>query len=159
MLNQQLNLEFQAWYKYTAMSAHCEGLGLAGCAHWFALQAEEERGHAMRIYRYILDQDKSVRLLPLAEPQAEFASVIEVFEASLASEQAVTRSLNELAGAAMAENDHATHIFLHWFVTEQVEEEASVRDVLDRLRLIEGSGHGLLLIDKELGERVPESEE
>lgn len=158
LLRQQLNKEFQAWYKYTAMSAYCESQALTGCAHWFALQAEEERGHAMRIYRYLLDQDEQITLFPLAEVKSDFSSIIEAFEAALESEQSVTKSLNELSGAAIGENDHATHVFLQWFITEQVEEEASVRDVLDRLKLVDGSGYGLLMIDKELGERPNEPE-
>ena len=141
------------------MSAACETLSWKGCSKWFALQAEEERGHAMRIYHYLIDQDRCPEFLPVAQPKNEYSGLVELFETALQSEQTVTRSLNELAGASIKENDHATHIFLHWFVTEQVEEEASVRDVLDRLRLIDGNIQGLLLIDHELGSRAPEADD
>lgn len=154
MLNMQMNLEFSAWYKYTAMSAACDTISWKGCASWFALQADEERGHAMKIYRYLLDQGRCPEFLPLPQPTNDYSNLVDLFKAALQSEQMVTRSLNELAGASAKENDYATHIFLHWFVTEQVEEEASVRDILDRLRLIDGNIQGLLLLDQELGSRV-----
>lgn len=158
LLNKQLNLEFSAWYKYTAMSAACEMLSWKGCSHWFALQAEEERGHAMRIYRYLLDQDRCPEFFELPQPKTDYSSLTELFQAALESEQTVTRSLNDLASETIKANDHATHIFLQWFVTEQVEEEASVRDVLDRLRLVDGNIQGLILIDHELGSRTAEAD-
>ena len=95
-------------------------------------------------------------MLPIDAPAAEWANVLEVFEATLAHEQEVTRRINELVRLAKEEKDFATDIFLHWFVSEQVEEEETVKDIISKLRLIKGEGQGMLLLDKDLGSRVPE---
>ena len=152
-LNEQLNLEFSAFYKYLSMSAYCSTLSLNGFAGWFRAQALEEQVHAMKIYDYILEQDSSVNLLPLKMPESNFKNVAEAIQMALENEKQVTKSINELVGFAVDEKDHATNIFLQWFVTEQVEEEASLRDILDNLKLAGDSGEGLLILDREMGKR------
>ena len=156
-LNEQLNIEFFAFYQYLAMSAYCQSVSLNGFAHWFSLQAEEERGHAMKIYQYLIDQDRDVKLAALGEPKNTFASVVEVMEKALAHEQHVTQSINDVVAAAHQDNDYATIAFMQWFVTEQVEEEAAVRDILESLQLVDNK-NGLFILDRELKERQPESE-
>ena len=155
-LNQQLNEEFFAFYKYTAMSAYCSSISLNGFAHWFALQASEEQAHAMKFYNYLLEQDRNVVLLPLKQPKNNFESIVEVIELSLQSEQHVTKCINELMGLALKESDFATNAFLQWFITEQVEEEATVRDILDRVKMVKDSSEGLLHLDREVSSRSPE---
>jgi ferritin len=156
-LVKQLNLEFQAFYKYLAISSYCESLSLNGFARWFAAQSEEERGHAMKIYKYLLDQDADIALLPLTEPKISFKSIEDAVATALENEQIVTKAINELAALSIKENDFATRSFLFWFIDEQVEEEAVVRTMLDQVKMVHNSGEGLLMLDREFGARSPEA--
>ncbi len=149
-LNGQLNNELFSAYYYLGLSAQADRLGLAGIAAWFMAKHNEEQGHAMKLYRYILDQGARVSLQPIDGPPAEFDGVLDMFERTLEHEQDVTRSINNLVDAALAEKDHATSIFLHWYVTEQIEEESVVNDIIARLRLVGAHGEGLFMIDKEM---------
>jgi ferritin len=157
-LQKQLNLEFQAFYKYIAISSYCESLSLVGFAKWFAAQSEEERGHAMKIYKYLLDQDVSVNFLPLTQPKTDFKNVEEAVATALENEQIVTKSINDLTELAIKEHDNATRSFLTWFIDEQVEEEATVRTMLDQVKMVKNSGEGLLMLDREFGARSASSE-
>lgn len=158
-LNKQLNNEFYAFYLYLSMSAYCTNISYDGFARWFSLQSDEERGHAMRIYRYLLDQDAPIKLLPIDQPPSDFKSLVDVIEQTLANEQKVTKQICELASFAQKDNDFATATFLQWFITEQIEEESLVRNVLDQIKRIQNSNEGLMILDRELGSRQPESEE
>ncbi len=158
-LNEHLNVEFFAFYQYLSMAAYCHSKALNGFAHWFSMQADEEQMHAMKIYNYIIDVDQDVELLPIKKPTAQFDSILDCMEKALAHEQHVTACINDLAGASLENKDHATLIFLQWFVTEQVEEEAAVRDIVDQLRMVGDSGEGLLMLDRELAQRKPEAAE
>lgn len=158
-LNRQLNVELYASYIYLSMAAYCKSIAYNGFASWFSTQSDEERGHAMKIYSYLLDQDAAVKLQAIDQPPSEFKSLLDVIEQTLAHEQKVTKLINELAGAAQKENDFATATFLHWFITEQIEEEATVRDILDQLKRIKDSNEGLMILDRELGSRRGEGAE
>lgn len=149
-LNQQFNKELFSAYFYLGMSAHSEALGLRGGSHWFMAKYMEEQEHAMTIYRYILDQGAEVTLLQVDSPDQNFDGLMDMLEKTLAHEQLVTESINTLMDTALNERDHASQIFLQWFVTEQIEEEATVGDLINRLRLVGGAGEGLFLIDNEL---------
>jgi len=157
-LNTQINKEMYSGYLYMAMSAHSDSLGLKGIANWFMVQYQEEFEHASRIYNYIQEQGGKVELLAIEKPQGEFKSPLAMFEKTLEHEKFVTKSINDLVDLAIKENDHATQIFLQWFVTEQVEEEANASEILDKLNLIGGEGNGLFMIDKDLGSRAFTSE-
>ena len=157
-LNTQINKEMYSGYLYMAMSAHSDSIGLKGMANWFMVQYQEEFEHASRIYSYIQEQGGKVELLAIEKPQGEFDSPLDMFEKTLEHEKFVTKSINDLVDLAIKENDHATQIFLQWFVTEQVEEEANASEILDKLNLIGGEGNGLFMIDKELGARAFTSE-
>jgi len=157
-LNQQINKEMYSAYLYMAMSAHSTSEGLNGFANWFMVQYHEEMEHAMRIYNYINDQGGKVVLKAIDEPASKFDGPMDMFEKTLAHEQFITKSINELVDIAEAEKDHATKIFLQWFVTEQVEEEANDHEIIDKLKLVGDKGNGLFMVDKELGARVFTSE-
>jgi len=148
--NEQLNREFYSSYFYLALSAYSESRGLRGVAKWFMAKHEEELVHAMKFYRYLVGQDAPVTLGQIAAPRSEFSGVIDAFEQTLTHERQVTRSIHRLVDVAREHRDHASEIFLHWFVTEQIEEEAVVNDILGRLRLVGDGGEGLYLMDKEL---------
>jgi ferritin len=156
-LNGQIQKEMYSAYLYLAMSAHCESEGLKGFANWFMVQYHEEMLHAMKIYEYIARQGGKGRLMSLQEPPSEFESPQDMFEKTLAHERFITKSINDLVDLAMAERDHATQIFLQWYVTEQIEEEENDNDILAKLKLV-GKGtennNGLFLLDKELATRM-----
>lgn len=150
-LNEQINKELYSAYLYLAMSAQAEALGLRGTAHWFRAQADEEVEHAMKFFKHLCDRGARVRLQAIEQPPLEFASVQAMFEQTLEHERGVTARIHKLLDQAIAENDHATAVFLQWFVNEQVEEESQVCEILDQLRL--AGPAAVLMVDVRLGER------
>jgi len=152
-LNKQLNREFYSAYLYLAMSSYCNRNDFPGAANWFLLQYQEEQDHATRIYNYLIDQDAKVVLKEIAKPPKNFGSILEIYEESLAHEQSMTKNLNELSDYALKEKDHATYNLLQWFVNEQVEEEATVSEIISKLKMVGEDGYGILMIDSELGKR------
>ncbi|MEM9602266.1 MAG: ferritin [Pseudomonadota bacterium] len=154
-LNKQLNGELYSAYLYLAMSARAERLGLPGFGHWFKSQYHEELGHADRFYTYILERDGDVTLDAIGKPDLgnNADTALGLFETSLAHEQSISDCVFNLKDLARKESDHATDVFLEWFVREQIEEEASVRTVVDQLKLVQGQPNGLFMIDRELAVR------
>lgn len=152
-LNKQLNKEFYSAYLYLSMSAYCNRNDFNGAANWFLQQYEEEKDHATRIYNYLIDQDAKVMLQEIGKPPKSFGTLLETFEESLAHEQSMTQNLNNLSDYALKEKDHATYNLLQWFVNEQVEEEATVSEIISKLKMVGTDGYGLLMIDSELGKR------
>jgi len=153
-LNKQLNAELFSAYLYLSMSASMASKNLSGFSNWMKVQFEEEQFHALKLYNYIIDRGGKVTLTEIAAPKTEWNDIIDVFEDVLAHEKKVTGLINELVNIAMEEKDHATVNALQWFVTEQVEEEATVSDLLDQLKLVEGKGSGLFILDREAKLRV-----
>ncbi len=153
-LNEQINKELFSAYLYQAMSAHAAHEGLAGIANWMDVQAKEEMFHARKIYDYVDEQGEKVKLLAIEQPESAFNSVKEMFEKTLEHEKFVTKSIHDLVALARKENDYATEIFLQWFVTEQVEEEATASDLLDKIKLVGDAGNGIYMFDKELAGRT-----
>ena len=152
-LNEQINEEYFSSYLYLAMAAYFKSINLDGFAHWMKLQSNEEMIHAMKIYDYIFERQGQVTLLAIGKPQSEWKSPLAAFEAAYKHEQKITGLINKLANMAKAEKDHATDIFLNWFVTEQVEEEAHAAEIVDRLKMIKDSPQGLFMFDSILGGR------
>jgi len=152
-LNNQVNAEMYSSYLYLAMSAHFSEQNLEGFAHWMNMQAQEELGHGMKFYNYINERGGRVVLQAIAAPPVTWDSPLAVIEAVLTHEQKVTSLINELVDLAISEKDHASNIFLQWFVTEQVEEEASVNAVLQKLKLLGENSGGMFMIDQELSTR------
>jgi ferritin len=153
-VNDQINAELYSAYLYLAISAWCSTAGYKGAAHWFFVQAQEETTHAIRFYNYLLSQGAPAVMDAIDKPPAAFDSLRHAVEETLKHEQGVTARIHKLADLARTEKDHATEIFLQWFVTEQVEEEESVNDVLADLRMAGDQPGGLFMIDRELGARV-----
>jgi ferritin len=158
-LNKQLNNEFYSAYFYLSMSAYSSHLGFKGCADWFMMKNEEETDHAMRIYKYILDQGSQINLLSISGPPKSFKNISEMFKETLKHEQEITKNIHYLMDLALSEKDHATQIFLQWFVTEQVEEEATVGEIIDRFKIIGEKTDALFNIDNELGQIVLKNKE
>jgi ferritin len=155
-VNQQINNELFSMYSYLSMSAYCENGQFRGCAHWMRLQAQEEYVHAMRLYDFLIARQGRVKLLPIAQPQIEFKSLLEVFEKALAQEQSVTSQINSLYEMAFEQKAFAALVELEWFITEQVEEEKSARDIVHKFKLVGNDPASLLDLDRELGARQPE---
>ncbi|AQQ09722.1 Ferritin [Sedimentisphaera cyanobacteriorum] len=153
-INSQINAELYSSYLYLAMSAWFADNGMPGAANWTKIQAQEELTHADKFFEYVLERGGKIELDQIDKPEGSWDSPIEVFEAVLAHEQKVTSLINDLMDVAISENDHASKIFLNWFVEEQVEEEASVQDIIDKAKMACETKGGLFMIDKELGQRV-----
>ena len=152
--NKQINAETYSAYLYWSMSASLEEMNLPGFASWMRVQAQEEMVHAMKFYSHIIERDGKVELTAIDGPPNQWASVKAVFEAGLKHEQLVTGLINDLVDLAAEEKDHAGNMFLQWFVTEQVEEEATAMDVLGKLEIVGETAGGLYILDKEMGQRV-----
>ncbi len=153
-LNDQINAEMHSAYLYLSMSAWFEDQGLPGFANWMKVQYQEEMTHAMKFFDFVHERNGRVILEPIAGVPTEFDSIIDVFEQTLAHEQKVTALIDNLMDVAMEAKDHATQSVLKWFVDEQVEEEDNVNSILDDLKLINGQGNGLFMLNRELASRV-----
>src|SRR5215210_6554996 len=153
-LNEQLKQELYSSYLYLSMLAVCVDKNLTGFAHWLRLQADEEREHAMKFFDFIQDRDGRAVLQAIPQPPREFGSPVNLFEQVLAHEQEVTSLIEQLYRKAVAEQDHATQIFLEWFISEQVEEEKTATQILDTLRMAGDNKVALLMLDRELGART-----
>ena len=153
-INQQINAEFHSAYLYLSMSSWLQSVGMAGCANWMKVQYQEELAHATHFFDYVLERGGRVVLSPIGEVEVDFKSVLHVFEETLTHEVKVTGLINNLMDISIRESDHATKSFLQWFVDEQVEEEANVEQILNNLKLINGEGQGLLMMDREMQTRV-----
>ena len=152
-LNQQINNELGASYEYLAMSAWCEGQTLQGAAKWLRLQAQEEYGHAMKLYDFVLARGGQVDLKALPAPTQSFKSLHDVFDKVLRQEQQVSQQIDALYDLAFKEKAYAATVELQWFLTEQVEEEKSSREILAKLKLIGHDVPSVLDLDRELGAR------
>jgi len=153
-LNSQVNAELYSSYLYLSMSAYIDSQNLGGMANWMRIQAQEELAHAVKFFDFINERDGRVLLSQIEGPKTEWTSPLDVFEAVLAHEQKVTGLINDLVDLSLGEKDHASNIFLQWFVTEQVEEEATARTIVDKLKLIGDSPMPLYMLDRELGQRT-----
>jgi len=153
-LNQQINAELYSAYLYYAMAAHCESQSLVGCAHYLRVQALEELTHVQKFFAYVHERGGQVRLAAIDAPPSDWESPRALFQAVYEHEEKVTGLVNRLMSLAQSEHDHATCNFLQWFVGEQVEEEASADQVVQRLKLVEQSEGGLFLLDQELNQRT-----
>lgn len=152
--NDQVTLELESAHQYLALSAWLECEGLPGMAHWMRMQSGEENEHGMKFFEFLVDRNATVKLGPLPQPVSEFDSVIDVFQASLAAEERVTAAINNVYAIATDARDFASYPLLDWFVNEQVEEEATVQQIIDDLKRIEGNGYAMLMLDRELGGRT-----
>jgi ferritin len=151
--NEQLNAELNSAYVYLSMAADFEEKNLTGFAHWMKVQAQEEVEHAMKFFGYINSRGGRVQLAKIDSPKSDWPSPLDSFKTALEHEKMITGRINDLVALANKESDHASHQFLMWFVSEQVEEEDSVGRVVERLKLVGDSPNGLLMMDHALGQR------
>jgi ferritin len=158
-MNEQIKNELYSAYIYLSMSAYFESTNLPGFANWMRMQEQEEKMHAMKFYDFIHERGGRIVLQAIDQPPVKFESPLDVFEKTLEHEQKVTAMINDLYALTVQEKDFASQIFLQWFITEQVEEEDNANRIIEMLKMIGDSRHGLLMLDRELaGRQAPQSQ-
>lgn len=153
-LNEQLNFELYSAHVYLAIAGYCSGESLDGFANFFIVQAEEERFHAMKIYKFLNDRGKRVSLEGMEPPQNVYESVLEAFEHAFQHEQIVTKRIYHLSDLAMNDREHATIQFLKWFIDEQVEEESMFDSIIHKLKRIDSDSNAFFMMDAEFAKRT-----
>jgi len=156
-INGQITAELSASYQYLAMAAYCEAQNFRGCARWLRIQSQEEYGHGMKLFDFMIARGVVPDLAPLTAPTVKFPSLLAVFETVLKQEQEVSAQIDALYELAFREKQFATTVELQWFLSEQVEEEQSAREVLAKLRMVKDDPASILDLDRELGSRGPEA--
>ena len=154
-LNEQINKELFSAYYYYSMAAYLESNNFEGMSGFMKAQAFEEMGHVSKFYTYVNEQGGRVILEAIEKPTSEYDSPLQIFELAYKHEKYVTSLINNLAALAVKENDFATRTFLDWYINEQVEEESTMNTIVNKFKIVGDSGHGLLMLDEQLGQRMP----
>jgi ferritin len=152
--NDHLNAEFFSSYLYLSMANCFTAKNLDGMAGWMRIQAEEERAHGMKFLNFIHQRAGRVTLQKIDQPQHEWTTPIEAFQQAYDHECEVSRKIDVLVDLATKENDHAAIAFLQWFVSEQVEEEATALAIVDKFKMVGDHPMGILMMDAQLGQRA-----
>jgi len=153
-INEQINRELFSAYLYQAMAAWFDSKHLPGFSSWMRLQAKEELAHAERFFDHLIDRGVTPVLTAIDAPASDFGTIRAAAEQVLEHERFISKSIHDIHDLALEHRDHASLPLLLWFITEQVEEEKSAQDIIDRLSLIESAGESLVLLDQELGART-----
>lgn len=153
LLNNQINAEIFSAYLYLSMASWLREKSYDGCASWMEIQYQEELSHAKKIYDFVYDRGERVILKAIDAPKTEWNSVLSIFEEAYEHEKKVTAMINGIVDASIKTRDHATFSFMQWFVNEQVEEEASVDEIVQKMKMVQKSPNGLFMIDSNLGKR------
>lgn len=154
LLNEQVNKEFYSAYLYLDFANYFEDEGLDGFAHWYEIQAQEERDHAFMIRRYLIDNGHRVTFGEIAKPDNKFAAHIDPLKAGLVHERYVTSLITNVYAAAFEAKDFKTMQFLDWFVKEQGEEEKNADDLIKKMQLFGCDAKGLYMLNQELNART-----
>ncbi|MBN2713873.1 MAG: ferritin [Planctomycetes bacterium] len=153
-LNEQISFEIYSSYIYLQMAAWFDNKSLSGFANWMKVQAQEELAHSMIFYNYVNERGMMVEFDAIPKPKTEYVKPVDVFKSALAHEHIVTERINYLMGLAIEEKDYATKSRLDWFIDEQVEEESSAHEIIDKLELIGDHTQSLFMFDKEMAARI-----
>ena len=148
VLNEQVNREAYSAHLYLSMASWAEKTGFSGIAKWMYAQAEEEWMHMLKFINYINDRGGHAIISAIEKPPLEHGNVKEMFNAVLTHEQKVTNWINEIVAATIEEKDYTTNNWIQWFVTEQIEEEASVNEILDKLKML--NGENMYMFDRDI---------
>lgn len=158
ILNEQVEKEGYSSNLYLAMATWAEDKGFNGVAQWLYAQSEEERVHMLKFISYIGERDRHAIVPEFKKPPVDFGAITDLFDQVLKHEQYITSSINEIVALSLDEKDFTTNTWIQWFVTEQIEEEASVREIIDKLALV--GDKNLYMFDRDiLGMRGSESAE
>ncbi len=152
-INDQINFEFYSSYIYLAMSAWFKDQNYNGFARWMEIQAREETFHAMKFFNFIFDRGGKVELKAIKQPHGEWKQPLDAFKHAFEHEQTVTSRISNLMDLALQERDHVAAALLQWFITEQIEEEASVRNIVDQMKMMGESKDSIFMLDRELNAR------
>ena len=152
-INDQIQHELYSSYLYLSMAAHFEAENLPGFAKWMKVQTDEEREHAMKFFEYLYERGASVTLKAIQQPPTKFKKPLDIFNQVLEHERKVTALIEKLYELALKEKDYGTHVMLHWFITEQVEEEKNDMEIISQLEMAGDSPAMLMMLDRKLGER------
>jgi ferritin len=152
-INEQINKELFSSYLYLSMAAYFDAKNLPGFAQWMYVQADEERGHGMKLFKHLLERGGKVELKGITSPQVDWKTSLEVFKHVQEHEAAVTVSINNLYELALKEKDYPAQVLLQWFITEQVEEEKNAADIVQQIDLVDARGTAVLMLDHQLGKR------
>ena len=152
-MGEQIKHELYSAYLYLSMAGSFEVANLTGFAHWMRQQSREELEHAMKFFDFLLDRGEHAELQTIEAPPYAFRSPLDTFEQALDHEKEITTRINDLYELSVRENDLPAQVFLNWFVTEQVEEEKSATEIVERLRMAGDDSAALLLLDDGLGKR------
>jgi ferritin len=152
-VNRQIATEFAASFSYLAMAAWCEHHKFMGAGRWLRFQSQEEHAHAMKLFNFVLARNHHAKIVAMPEPKGAFMSIAEVFERALAQEQDVSQQIDALYELAFREKVFAAMAELQWFITEQVEEEKSIREIVAKFHMVRDDPASLLDLDRELGTR------
>ena len=153
-INRHTNAELSSAYLYLSMSAYCDSINMPGFASWMRVQHDEETSHAMKLFDFVNDRGGRVALDTIERPPADFSGPLDVMERTLAHERGVTSMIDRLYELSVEESDYPAQVLLQWFISEQVEEEKTVAEVVEQLKLVGDDGTGLLMIDARMGERT-----
>ena len=156
-INRQIAAEFAASFSYLSMAAWCEHHKFMGAGKWLRMQSAEEHTHALKLFDFVLARNHPVKLLGIEQPKSDYGSVVEVFERALAQEQDVSQQIDALYELAFNEKVFAAMAELQWFITEQVEEEKTVREIVAKFHMVKNDSAALLDLDRELGGRQPDA--
>jgi len=154
LLNEQINKEFFSAYLYLSFANYLDAKGLTGFAHWYEIQAQEERDHALLMIQFLQNNDGKIVYEAIKKPEGHWENILEVMKAGLAHEKYITASINDIYSVALEEKEYRTTQFLDWFVKEQAEEETSVNILIKKVEMIGAEGNGIYMLDKELALRV-----
>jgi ferritin len=152
-ITRQIGAEFAASFSYLSMAAWCEHRQFMGAGHWLRLQSAEEHGHGTKLFNFLLARNQPVQLPGIEQPRSDFASIVEIFERALAQEEDVSRQIDALYELAFNQKAFAAMAELQWFITEQVEEEKTVREIVAKFRMCKDDPASLLDLDRELSGR------
>lgn len=152
-IDKQIGAEFAASFSYLAMAAWCEHHKLMGAGQWLRLQSSEERTHALKLFDFLLARNHQVHLGAIPAPRTKFSSIVDVFERALSQEQEVSAQIDALYELAFKEKVFAAMAELQWFITEQVEEEKNVREIVAKFHMVKDDASSILDLDRELGQR------
>ena len=148
ILNVQIEKEDYSSQLYLAMASWAENQGMEGVANWLYAQSDEERFHMLKLVKYVNERDGIAKISGLKTPPKDFGDIHKMFDAVLEHEQYISASINEIVAVCIAENDYTTQNWIQWFVTEQIEEEASVKAIIDKLKLV--GKNNLYMFDRDI---------
>ena len=154
VLNKQVTIEAESSQVYLAMASWAENLGFEGVSQFMYAHSDEEREHMLKLIKFINERGGHAKVSQLSAPPTEFGSFKDMFQTLFDHEVMVSQSINDLVDVSLQEKDYATHNFLQWYVSEQIEEEALARNILDKINLIGDDKSGFYLFDNDIKQLI-----